>query len=100
MYYHVLKFEHYHVLNFEHYCKSGNICGTLIFAYFAQIQQARIQKPAKIFAIFCMHILDTYELCIDHNVLMQMGYHTQVCDLLCFCAIPSYIHTFNVSFIE
>ena len=41
------------------YCKSGNIRGTLIFAYFAQIQQARIQKPAKIFAIFCMHILDT-----------------------------------------
>ena len=34
------------------YCKSGNIRGTLIFAYFAQIQQARIQKPA-------MHILDT-----------------------------------------
>ena len=33
------------------YCKSGNICGTLIFAYFAQIQQARIQKPAKIFAV-------------------------------------------------
>ena len=30
------------------------IRGTLIFAYFAQIQ-----KPAKIFAIFCMHILDT-----------------------------------------
>ena len=27
------------------YCKSGNIHGTLIFAYFAQIQQARIQKP-------------------------------------------------------
>ena len=41
------------------YCKSGNIRGTLIFAYFTQIQQARIQKPAKIFAIFCMHILDT-----------------------------------------
>ena len=41
-----------------YYCKSGNIRGTLIFAYFAQIQQARIQKPAKIFAIFCMHILD------------------------------------------
>ena len=41
------------------YCKSGNICGTLIFANFAQIQQARIQKPAKIFAIICMHILDT-----------------------------------------
>ena len=41
------------------YCKSGNIRGTLIFAYFAQIQQAQIQKPAKIFAIFCMHILDT-----------------------------------------
>ena len=39
--------------------KDGNIRGTLIFAYFAQIQQARIQKPAKIFAIFCMHILDT-----------------------------------------
>ena len=33
------------------YCKSGNIRGTLIFAYFAQIQQARIQKPAKIFAV-------------------------------------------------
>ena len=30
------------------YCKSGNIRGT--FAYFAQIQQARIQKPAKILA--------------------------------------------------
>ena len=29
---------------------SGNIRGTLIFAYFAQIQQAQIQKPAKIFA--------------------------------------------------
>ena len=41
------------------YCKSGNIHGTLIFTYFAQIQQAQIQKPAKIFAIFCMHILDT-----------------------------------------
>ena len=36
---------------YEIYCKSGNICGTLIFAYFAQIQQARIQKPAKIFAV-------------------------------------------------
>ena len=33
------------------YCKSGNIRGTLIFAYFVQIQQARIQKPAKIFAV-------------------------------------------------
>ena len=33
------------------YCKRGNIRGTLIFAYFAQIQQARIQKPAKIFAV-------------------------------------------------
>ena len=34
--------------------------GTLIFASISlQIQQARIQKPAKIFAIFCMHILDT-----------------------------------------
>ena len=43
----------------DDYCKGGNIRGTLIFAYFAQIQQARIQKPAKIFAIFCMHILDT-----------------------------------------
>ena len=40
-------------------CKSGNIRGTLIFAYFAQIQEARIQKPGKIFAIICMHILDT-----------------------------------------
>ena len=46
-------------ISHSHYCKSGNIRGTLIFAYFAQIQQARIQKPAKIFAIFCMHILDT-----------------------------------------
>ena len=45
-------------LGYFTYCKSGNIRGTLIFAYFAQIQQARIQKPAKIFAIFCMHILD------------------------------------------
>ena len=36
---------------FINYCKSGNIRGTLIFAYFAQIQQARIQKPAKIFAV-------------------------------------------------
>ena len=38
-----------------------DICYTVkveIFAYFAQILQARIQKPAKIFAIFCMHILD------------------------------------------
>ena len=34
-----------------HYCKSGNIRGTLIFAYFTQIQQARIQEPAKIFAV-------------------------------------------------
>ena len=41
------------------YCKSGNIRGTLIFANFTEIQQARIQKPAKIFTIFCMHILDT-----------------------------------------
>ena len=41
------------------YCKRGNIRGTLIFADFAVFQQARIQKPAKIFAIFCMHILDT-----------------------------------------
>ena len=41
------------------YCKSGNIRGTLIFANFAEIQQARIQKPAKIFTIFCMYILDT-----------------------------------------
>ena len=40
------------------YCKRGNIRGTLIFADFAVFQQARIQKPAKIFAIFCMHILD------------------------------------------
>ena len=44
--------------NFK-YCKRGNIHGTLIFADFAVFQQARIQKPAKIFAIFCMHILDT-----------------------------------------
>ena len=28
------------------YCKSGNIRGTLIFANFAEIQQARIQKRA------------------------------------------------------
>ena len=35
------------------YCKRGNIRGTLIFADFAVFQQARIQKPAKIFAIFC-----------------------------------------------
>ena len=35
----------------RNYSKSGNIRGTLIFAYFAQIQQARIQKPAKIFAV-------------------------------------------------
>ena len=41
------------------YCKSGNIRGTLIFANFAEIQQARIQKPAKIFTLFCMYILDT-----------------------------------------
>ena len=41
------------------YCKRGNIRATLIFADFAVFQQARIQKPAKIFAIFCMHILDT-----------------------------------------
>ena len=41
------------------YCKSGNNRGALIFANFAQIQQARIQKPAKIFVILCMHILDT-----------------------------------------
>ena len=41
------------------YCKRGNIRGTLIFADFAVFQQARIQKPAKIFAIFCIHILDT-----------------------------------------
>ena len=41
------------------YCKRGNIRGTLIFADFAVFQQARIQKPAKIFAIFCMHILNT-----------------------------------------
>ena len=34
-------------------------------------------------------------ICVDAN-----GLYTQVCDLLCFCAIPSYIHTFNVSFIE
>ena len=41
------------------YCKRGNIRGTLIFTDFAVFQQARIEKPAKIFAIFCMHILDT-----------------------------------------
>ena len=41
------------------YCKRGNIRGTLIFADFAVFQQAQIQKPAKIFAIFSMHILDT-----------------------------------------
>ena len=41
------------------YCKRGNIHGTLIFADFAVFQQARIQKPTKIFAIFCMHIFDT-----------------------------------------
>ena len=39
------------ILGMVVYCKSGNIRGTLIFTYFAQIQQARIQKPAKIFAV-------------------------------------------------
>ena len=44
-------FQFYYKIKIPKYCKSGNIRGTLIFAYFAQIQQARIQKPAKIFAV-------------------------------------------------
>ena len=37
------------------YCKSGNIRGTLIFADFAQIQQARIQNPQKFCDILYAH---------------------------------------------
>ena len=50
----------------EGYCKSGNIRGTLIFAKFTQNSASTNSKTRKIFAIFCMHILDTQELCIDH----------------------------------
>ena len=42
---------HMKILLLKILLKSGNIRGTLIFVYFAQIQQARIQKPAKIFAV-------------------------------------------------
>ena len=37
------------------FCKSGNIRGTLIFANFTEIQQARIQKPAKYLQYFVKH---------------------------------------------
>ena len=41
------------------YCKSGNIRGTLIFAIFAQNSASANSNTREIFAIFCMHILDT-----------------------------------------
>ena len=44
-------YKRYHT-PINYYCKSGNIRGTLIFAYFAQIQQARIQKHAKYLQYF------------------------------------------------
>ena len=50
--------------NFSYSCIIVHYCKTEIFAVhlfswiLRKIQQARIQKPAKIFAIFCMHILD------------------------------------------
>ena len=64
-----LRIMYFHFSGKYDYCKRGNIGGTLIFADFAVFQQARIQKAVKIFAIFCMHILDTYILtmCVDAN---------------------------------
>ena len=60
-----MKMDRHYAIN--KYCKRRNIRGTLIFADFTVFQQARIQKPAKIFEIFCMHILDTYRSCVDAN---------------------------------
>ena len=44
---------------YKKYCKSGNIHGINFLQISRKIQQVRIQKPTKIFAIVCMHILDT-----------------------------------------
>ena len=52
------------------YCKSSNICSTLIFCRFHDIK-AQIQKPAKLFTIFCMH-----------NVIVQDCVLT-ICDDAC-----------------
>ena len=71
------------------YCKSGNICGTLIFAYFAQIQQARIQKPAKILYAHFGHV-GSY-MCWCKWVIYSCLSET------CFVFVlprPSYIHTY------
>ena len=52
-----LPYKHSVKQHFERkYWKRGNIRGALTFADFAENHQARIQKPAKIFAIFCVHI--------------------------------------------
>ena len=75
------------------YCKSGNIRGTLIFAYFAQIQQARIQKPAKNICNILYAHFGHIGVVYWPYVLMQMGYILKsVWDLLCFCAAQ--LHTY------
>ena len=44
----------------QDYCKCGNIRGTLISADFAGFSASgEFKNPQIIFAIFCMHILDT-----------------------------------------
>ena len=69
------------------YCKSGNICGTLIFAKFAQSSASANSKTREnicdiLYAHFG-HVGVVYWPC----VLMQMGNILEsVWDLLCFCA--------------
>ena len=82
------------------YCKSGNIRGTLIFAYFAQIQEARIQKPANsktrenICNILYAHFGPARRscvltICVDANWLYILK---SVWDLLCFCAAQLHVY--------
>ena len=75
------------------YCKSGNIRGTLIFAYFAQ-NSARANSKTRenicdiLYAHF-KHVGIVYWAC----VLTQMGNILEsVWDLLCFCAAQ--LHTY------
>ena len=69
------------------YCKSGNICGALIFANFAQnsasMNSKTHQKCDILYAHFG-HVVVVYWPC----VLMQMGNNIleNVWGLLCFCA--------------
>ena len=73
--------------NLTKYCKSGNICGALIFANFAQNSASTNSKTREnicdiLYAHFG-HVVVVYWPC----VLMQMGNILEnVWGLLCFCA--------------